>query len=167
MEEEADITTQNHHHKACDDARGQSCAWHAKSREDTWRPDTTMHLGRDRFERVFSLTKASDVSNSFFCGLQGSIVEMNLKLAEDATGSDGMMRDAPTGWRVEAPLNRVAVVESGVSLVRENEWFQHDTGYPELYYQARHLMPLKEGQGGSISRSRHDTALRHHSEMPS
>lgn len=139
----------------------RSCAWHAQSREDHFRPDSTLHLGRGRFERVHALAKASDVSDSFFCGLQGSIVEMSLKLAEDAASA---VRDAPPGWRVEPPSSKIAVVETGVSLCRKDEWFQQDTGYPELYYQHRQGAPAA-GEQGSARRSRYDAAYRHHSEV--
>lgn len=150
------------YHEACDDRRGKSCMWHAQSREDRYRPDTTLHLGRGRFERVHALAKASDVSGSFFCGLQGSIVEMNLRIAEDTAD---VARDAPRGWRVEPPSSKIAAVETGISLCREGEWFQQDTGYPELYYQSRQTPPAKDKQGPTRP-SRFDAAYRHHSEMP-
>lgn len=149
------------YHETCDNGRGRSCAWHAQSREDYYRPDTTLHLGRGRFERVHALAKASDVSDSFFCGLQGSIAEMSLKLAEDAAS---VVRDAPPGWRVEPPSTKIAVVETGVSLCRENEWFQQETGYPELYYQSRQK-PIAAGKQEPDKRSRYDAAYRHISEV--
>lgn len=152
------------YHETCDVAGDRWCAWHAQSREDRFRPDTTLHLGRGRFERVHALAKASDVSDAFFCGLQGSVVEVDLKLAEDAATAattTGGVRDAPAGWRVEAPKTRIAAVETGVSLCREGEWLQQDTGYPELYYHSRNAPPRAPDR-----RRRYDASFRHHSEFP-
>lgn len=153
------------YYDVCDDRHGMTCAWHAQSREDYWRPDTTLHLGRRGYDRVHALAKASDVSGSFFCGLPGSILEMSLKQAEHVT-TQNMKRDAPPGWRVGPSSSEPAVVETGVALCRENEWGQQDSGYPELWKQPKRT-PLAMRQPGAVSRSRYDTSYlhyRHHSE---
>lgn len=147
----------------CDNQRSRSCIWHTESREDYWRPDTTLHLSSTRYDRVHALAKASDISDTFYCGLQGSVTEMTLRLAEDVTLED-IKRTAPPGWRPGKPRGKVAIVETGVAICRENEWEQQNSGYPELWYQLRQ-QPLDMRTPGAINRSRYDAAYRHHTEV--
>jgi hypothetical protein len=90
---------------------------------------------------------------------------MNLALAEDVT-KQTLQRDAPPGWRAGPPSGKIAIVETGVALCRENEWGQQASGYPELWYQPRRNPSAVPKPGhGSCSRSRYDAAYRHHSEV--
>lgn len=88
---------------------------------------------------------------------------MSLELAEDVT-KETLRRDAPPGWRAGPSSGKVAIVETGVALCRENEWGQQASGYPELWYQPRRN-PSAVHRPGYVSRSRYDAAYRHHSEV--
>lgn len=123
----------------CDPRRDVSCVRHEQYRDDVWRPDATLHLHHS--SRVHALAKASDVSGSFYCGYQGFVDEINLRLAEDVTDLDLSGGSAPPGWRVTEPRGTVAFTETGVSLCRENEWVQEDQGVPVLRHQQRSRRP--------------------------
>ncbi|XP_044719163.1 F-box domain, cyclin-like protein [Hirsutella rhossiliensis] len=83
----------------CEPGHRRVCRWHGQSRLPDWRPDATVFLGTDADDRVFSLAKASDLSDSFYCGLRGAIVEATPILAEDVH-SEAAKPPAPPGWVV-------------------------------------------------------------------
>lgn len=114
----------------------RSCNWHAESRRDVWRPDSTLHLGDAGYDRVHALAKASDLSDTFYCGLRGAVTEMSLRLGEDVTDED-LTRSAPPGWRAGVPRGKIALAETGISLCRQDEWVQEDHGVPDLRRQTR------------------------------
>ncbi|PHH90595.1 hypothetical protein CDD83_3201 [Cordyceps sp. RAO-2017] len=105
---------------ACDAGRRIVCRWHAKSRDPGWRPDATLYLGADVYDRIFSLAKASDTSEAFYCGVRGAVVEARPTLAQDI-GRGGTPRPAPAGWTVrgnERDTARVGLLETGVGRCR-------------------------------------------------
>lgn len=130
---------------AIPDSSSSCCTWHEQSRHDVWRPDATLHLGDAGYDRVHALAKASDLSDTLYCGMRGAVVEMRLRLAEDV-GQDDMTRPAPPGWRAGAPRGKIALAETGVSLCREDEWVQENQGVPTLLHQQRQRPWQEEGE---------------------
>ncbi|OHF00243.1 hypothetical protein CORC01_04432 [Colletotrichum orchidophilum] len=67
----------------CDHPRGRKCIWHEYSQRDYYRPNYRFHVQpfrgavRSTTNRVFSLAKASDVSDSFYVGLAGAVAEFS------------------------------------------------------------------------------------------
>ncbi|GJD00816.1 F-box domain protein [Colletotrichum higginsianum] len=67
----------------CDHVRGRDCVWHEHSRRDYYRPNYRFHVmpfrdaARSSTSRIFSLAKASDVSESFYVGLAGAVAEFS------------------------------------------------------------------------------------------
>ncbi|KAF7553722.1 hypothetical protein G7046_g7021 [Stylonectria norvegica] len=92
----------------CNFQSGSLCPWHDHSRQDCYRPDATIHIGSPGYDRIYSLSKASDASSSIYCGLRGAILEMNLRLTgdDDADFLDQTQRTAPPGWRMGDPAAR-------------------------------------------------------------
>lgn len=125
---------------SCNESQGTRCERHRWSRSDPYRPDATFHIGDSTHDRVHALAKSSDLSSSFYCGLQGAVTEVQLKLAEDVT-TDDYNRPAPSGWRNmdrKAPLIRdVALMENGTSLCRQGEWQLQETGFAGMWRQSR------------------------------
>ncbi|KFA64106.1 hypothetical protein S40285_07982 [Stachybotrys chlorohalonatus IBT 40285] len=126
----------------CDDQRGAACSWHARMRQDDWRPDATLHIGSySIYDRVFCLAKASDASSTFYCGLQGAVVEANLMLGEHAT-SENTKRTVPPGWEVGPVQGRISLQETGVARCKDGE-LAHDgiIGIQRLWHQKHHRHP--------------------------
>lgn len=125
---------------SCDEGKGTICERHRRSRSDPYRPDATLHIGDSTHDRVHALAKSSDLSSSFYCGIQGAVTEVQLKLAEDVT-KDDFQRSAPSGWRTTArksPLVQdVAMMENGTSLCRKGEWQLQETGFAGMWRQSR------------------------------
>ncbi|KAH6894255.1 hypothetical protein B0T10DRAFT_558405 [Thelonectria olida] len=100
----------------CDYQAGTLCHWHGQSRLDYYRPDTTIRVLADTYDNIFSLTKASDLSESFYCGVGGGILEMNWRLHQDVPSYP--RPSAPEGWYPDTFLdeNKLALLETGVGL---------------------------------------------------
>lgn len=117
----------------CDPWTGRLCNWHAKSQSDAWRPDATLHFGDAAYDRISFLTKASDTSESFYCGVRGAVVEASWQLSEDVTPK-GLQRNAPPGWTASEGSG-TSLMETGVSLCSSEEWMEEFNGVPKLFHQ--------------------------------
>ncbi|KAF4945599.1 hypothetical protein FSARC_14403 [Fusarium sarcochroum] len=118
----------------CDLQNESLCTWHGTSRRHYWRPDATLHIGSPTYDRIYCLTKASDLSDTVYCGLRGAILEMNLHLTDDAGHNPGQ-RTVPGGWNMGRPGGKVSLIETGVSLCQAKEWSLENRGVPELIVQ--------------------------------
>lgn len=88
------------------------------------------------YDRIYSLAKASDMSDAVYCGVRGAILEMNLRLTGDS--SSDMRHGAPTppdGWRSGFAGGKISLIETGVSLCQAPEWSLEDRGIPKLVVQ--------------------------------
>ncbi|KAF5008301.1 hypothetical protein FDECE_5420 [Fusarium decemcellulare] len=141
----------------CDLQIGSSCPWHGLSRRDYWRPDVTLHIGSPTYDRIYCLTKASDMSDTVYCGLRGAILEMNLHLTEDAAHDPGP-RTVPAGWRMGRPGGKVSLIETGVSLCQAKEWSLDSRSVPELISQ-RPQPQTQTASPDQIKRHRLDSAF--------
>ncbi|KAF4978665.1 hypothetical protein FZEAL_4983 [Fusarium zealandicum] len=120
----------------CDLESGAACPWHGLSRRNYWRPDATLHIGSPTYDRIYCLAKASDMSDTVYCGLRGAILEMNLHLTEDAAQNQGQaQRTVPKGWQMGRPGGKISLIETGVSLCQAKEWSLDSRGVPELIVQ--------------------------------
>ncbi|KAJ6442057.1 F-box domain-containing protein [Purpureocillium lavendulum] len=111
--------------RRCDYGKGTVCAWHATSRNTTWRPDATLFFSQDVHERAGSLAKSSDLAESFYIGARGAFIEADLTLAGDSKSHEPKVRKAPDGWKVEAgglARQSLAMAETGVSLYHGEGW---------------------------------------------
>ncbi|KAK8084708.1 hypothetical protein PG997_005979 [Apiospora hydei] len=65
----------------CDHLTGKECKWHALSKANYYRPNSTVYLPliNARSSPVYSLAKSSDTSPTLYAGLAGELVEMNLR----------------------------------------------------------------------------------------
>ncbi|TEA20362.1 hypothetical protein C8034_v000211 [Colletotrichum sidae] len=76
----------------CDHFRREPCVWHRLSREDHYRPNSRLHImqfkGAPRASNsgIFSLAKASDVSDSFYVGLAGAVAEFSTAGGDNQDG---------------------------------------------------------------------------------
>ena len=104
----------------CDPRRGAMCLWHAQSRSHRFRPDATMMNGSSTYDGVFSLAKASDLSDRFYCGMRACVTEVRPMLADDATVAR-IRSTAPEGWRVGKPSARLSFVETGLGILNPYE----------------------------------------------
>ncbi|KAJ4005258.1 hypothetical protein NW752_011219 [Fusarium irregulare] len=120
--------------QGCDPQTGLLCNWHSTSRRNYWRPDATLHIGSPTYDRIYCLAKASDLSDTVYCGLRGAILEMNLHLTDDAKYDSGH-RTVPTGWSMGRPGGKISLIETGVSLCQAKEWSLENRGVPELIVQ--------------------------------
>ncbi|KAK7220907.1 hypothetical protein V2G26_008910 [Clonostachys chloroleuca] len=118
---------------------GQSCSWHSKATQDYWRPDAILHFGQSRYDRVHALAKASNLSGSFYCGVDGYVLEVNLKLAEDMepSSSSSSKPSAPAGWQSYRPRDKISLMETGVGRMRGRDWEQLDLELPQLWHQRK------------------------------
>ncbi|GKT65965.1 F-box domain containing protein [Colletotrichum tofieldiae] len=113
----------------CDYARGRDCVWHEYSRRDYYRPNYRFHVmpfrdaARSSISRIFSLAKASDVSESFYVGLAGAVAEFSTApgVAEQQEGqhedvvAPGVVSAAKKrGWRARASQFSFAETEDGL-----------------------------------------------------
>jgi hypothetical protein len=140
----------------CDHQSGTICNWHGHMRMDHWRPDGVLMLRR-RDNRVHSLAKASDTSDSLYLGVQGSVMEMVPALAQDET-TESIKRTAPTGWHVGMPLGRVDMIESGVSLCKPDQWKLYDEGDPHWHRRLQRAESGKQDMRAENIRCRLDRA---------
>ncbi|KAF4338290.1 hypothetical protein FBEOM_7824 [Fusarium beomiforme] len=118
----------------CDPQNGLLCYWHGTSRRNYWRPDATIHIGSSTYDRIYCLTKASDLSGTIYCGVRGAILEMNLHLTEDAVQQHDQ-RSVPTGWSMGRPGGKISLIETGVSHTQTKEWSLDNRGVPDLIVQ--------------------------------
>jgi hypothetical protein len=70
----------------CNAAKGQRCIWHHWCKTDYYRPDCAIHSRTAPSARggpvpVYSLAKASDLSQTFFAGLAGAFLEFDLHVS--------------------------------------------------------------------------------------
>lgn len=105
----------------CDHESGKQCVWHERSRSDYYRPDATLMIGEPKFDRIHSLAKSSDVSDTFWCGVRGAVFETRLMLADDTT-IENVRRKAPLGWRVHRPEAKISFVETGLGVRDSDDW---------------------------------------------
>lgn len=145
--------------RRCRPADGAACPWHGLSRRDYWRPDATLHIGSPTLDRIYCLAKASDLSDTVYCGLRGAILEVNLHLTSDAASHDDQgPRTTPAGWRMGRPGGKISLIETGVSLCQAREWSLDSRGVPELIVQG----PPQKSQGQTtdqMKRHRLDSAF--------
>lgn len=110
--------------RRCEPGRRRVCRWHKQSMHPDWRPDATVFLGTDADDRVVSLAKASDLSDYFYCGLRGAMVEARAALTGDAHRETARPHPPPR-WTVqdkERASRQVALLETGTSLCRGSGW---------------------------------------------
>ncbi|RDA91250.1 hypothetical protein CP533_0642 [Ophiocordyceps camponoti-saundersi (nom. inval.)] len=105
----------------CDPGRDCVCVWHEHARQHDWRPDASVFLGSSRHDRVASLAKASDLSDTFYCGLRGAMVEVALHGDMDVNGRPlcAYPRSPPKGCVAKANeggIRRVSLLETGIGL---------------------------------------------------
>lgn len=151
----------------CDARRGVKCHWHQESMADSWRPDATVYLGSSSYDYVSSLSKASDISGKFYCGIRGGIVEATMSLPENGP-LPGRQPTAPQGWQVRCQGGDARLMETGVSLCTSEQWKGGGSGrLPRvLYHQNPWYLPEEPRPCGS-PRSRLDCLWRTQSgEMP-
>lgn len=99
----------------CDHAAGAACRFHGAARMDYYRPDATVRVLKDCYDNIFSLAKASDLSESFYCGVGGGVLEMWWRRHRDLRRSSS---SAPNGWSAEELLHgrdRLALLETGLA----------------------------------------------------
>ena len=117
--------------------RDHTCPWHKLSRTDQWRPDATLHVGHQVYDRIYCLSKASDISNTIYCGLRGAFMEMNIQLTTDIN-HDHVSPTVPQGWKIGRP-GKVSLIETGVSLCQSHRGSEDSSwsnlGVPELIVQ--------------------------------
>ncbi|KAF5599223.1 hypothetical protein FPCIR_2453 [Fusarium pseudocircinatum] len=123
-----------HQPQKCDPQNGVLCYWHGASRRNYWRPDATIHIGSPTYDRIYCLAKASDLSDTIYCGVRGAILEMNLHLTEDMVHYHNQ-RTTPADWSMGRPGGKVSLIETGVSLTQTKEWSLDNRGVPELIVQ--------------------------------
>jgi hypothetical protein len=123
-----------HQPQKCDSQNGVLCYWHGASRRNYWRPDATIHIGSPTYDRIYCLTKASDLSDTIYCGVRGAILEMNLHLTEDTVNNHNQ-RTTPTDWSMGRPGGKISLIETGVSLTQTKEWSLDNRGVPDLVVQ--------------------------------
>ncbi|KAH7175889.1 hypothetical protein EDB81DRAFT_27851 [Dactylonectria macrodidyma] len=141
----------------CNFQGGSLCTWHDQSTRDYWRPDATIHIGNPAYDRIYCLSKSSDLSDTVYCGVRGAVLEMNLRLTED-TGFARSDSTAPAGWRMGRPGGKVSLIETGCSLVRGRERDCGNRTVPELIMQ----QPKPQSYASSweqARRNRLDTAF--------
>ncbi|KAM0439904.1 hypothetical protein ACHAPT_001002 [Fusarium lateritium] len=146
----------------CRPADRTACPWHGLSRRDYWRPDATVHIGSPTYDRIYCLAKASDLSDTVYCGLRGAILEMNLHLTSDGATHDNRPRTTPAGWRMGRPGGKISLIETGVSLCQAKEWSLDSRGVPELIVQRPHPYGQQQQGGASVDqvkRHRLDSAF--------
>ncbi|PFH60586.1 hypothetical protein XA68_10687 [Ophiocordyceps unilateralis] len=99
----------------CEPAKGIVCLWHDQARQQRWRADGSILLGTDRHDRVSSLAKASDLSDAFYCGLRGVVVETGM--LDEVDARDPRSIAEPPGWCAEVGVDgfrRISLLESGI-----------------------------------------------------
>ncbi|KAF9876042.1 F-box domain protein [Colletotrichum karsti] len=107
----------------CDHFRGRSCVWHEHSRKDYYRPNYRSHVmpfkgaSRASNSRIFSLAKASDVSDSFYVGLAGAVAEFTTASqdGQDAVPTAVSSAAEKRGWR--ARESQFSFAETGDGLL--------------------------------------------------
>lgn len=140
---------------------GQTCPWHRLSKSDHWRPDATLHVGQHTYDRIYCLSKASDVSNTIYCGLRGAFMEMNIQLTTDIN-HEHAPPTVPNGWKMGRPGGKVSLIETGIGLCRASDLFDGSSvsnlGVPDLIVQ--HPRPRKKSlQENQLQRHRLDYAF--------
>ena len=144
----------------CDHLHGYECSWHHQSKADSWRPDATLHLGNPDYDSIFSLSKSSDMSDTFYCGVRGGVVEATISLAED-WHRERPTRTAPPGWRMTSERREARLMETGTSLCTSEYWRgANAVGLPRMLYH-QNPWSVAEGERDVASpRSRLDSAWR-------
>lgn len=115
-------------------SRNRQCTWHSLSEQEPWRPDATLHIGSPTYDRIYCLAKASDLSDTIYCGLRGAVMEMNLHLTNNVAPSHPE-RAVPPGWKMGRPGGKVSLIETGVSLCQSRSWSRNSHVVPELIVQ--------------------------------
>lgn len=118
----------------CNHTLNQPCPWHDLSTRDYWRPDATVHVGHSMYDRIYCLSKASDISNTIYCGLRGAFMEMNMQLTTDIDRAQASPT-LPPGWSTGRPGGRVSLIETGSSLCQSSGWSTEIQSVPELIVQ--------------------------------
>ncbi|RDA84598.1 hypothetical protein CP532_6040 [Ophiocordyceps camponoti-leonardi (nom. inval.)] len=119
----------------CEPGRDRVCVWHDLARKHNWRPDASVFLGSSRHDRVASLAKASDLSDAFYCGLRGAMVEAVLHCDVDADGKKPLYADPrspPRGCVAKASeggIRRVSLLETGVARRSAGSWTETPPTY--------------------------------------
>ncbi|CAM1501994.1 Fc.00g039780.m01.CDS01 [Cosmosporella sp. VM-42] len=123
----------------CNPRCGRMCPYHGLSKQDGFRPDATIHIGNPAYDRIYCLSKASDMSSSVYCGLRGAFLEMNLVLTEKefigGKGPDQVLEPVPSGWRMGRPGGKISLIETGVSLCQSEDWSVESRAVPTLIAQ--------------------------------
>ena len=105
----------------CQPGDQKMCLWHSASLTDHYRPDAALMIGDRNADRVHSLAKASDASQSFWTGLRGSVLETRMMLAED-TKVANVKSSTPGGWTAGKPSSKVMLAETGTGLRDAKDW---------------------------------------------
>lgn len=111
----------SHVRDTCEPGDRKMCLWHSASLTDQYRPDAALMIGDRNSDRVHSLAKASDASQSFWTGLRGSVFETRLTLAED-TKVPNVRSSAPNGWTAGKPASKIMLAETGSGLRDSADW---------------------------------------------
>ncbi|KAI8265251.1 hypothetical protein K4K58_011512 [Colletotrichum sp. SAR11_239] len=108
----------------CNHFRGNRCVWHENSTRDYYRPNYRFHVmpfkgaSRASSSRIFSLAKASDVSDSFYIGLAGAVAEFSTAFngeADDVVPSAVATAAEKRGWK--ARESQFSFAETGDGLL--------------------------------------------------
>lgn len=133
------------------------CAWHSSMQQHHWRPDATVWLGDRSFDRVFSLAKAADTSDKFYCGFRGAIIEAKLTLAEETPKTH--QRPARSGNHSTFSTLPISMAETGTCLLG-NDWAGSNSGMPQIFSQSKDKHGFNREFAEPLERSRLDSAMR-------
>ena len=112
-----------------------SCKWHALSSMNDWRPDATIYVNKQGLDGIVSLAKASDLSDRFYCGARGAVIENQLQLTEDVKAAD-LKPSGPPGWHTSCDRANMSITETGVSLCNSFEYRKSSHNHmPTVFHQ--------------------------------
>ena len=154
-----DSSPMNLRQEQCDVYSGEECHWHGLSRRDSWRPDATVFLRHPQWDAIASMTKASDMSDTFYCGVRGAVIESQLKLAKDVRQSDMKTNSSPSGWHVDARSGRMAIIETGTGHCEKSDWSDRCVPIFRPQQSVGEILRKREGVEASAAFRRLDSSF--------
>ncbi|KAI4865928.1 hypothetical protein F4820DRAFT_418559 [Hypoxylon rubiginosum] len=133
----------------CDHVAGRSCRWHALSRHDFYRPNTTLYIpvfSVTETSPVYSLASPSDDSPSLFAGLSGRLMEMTAK--SSSASIDRRPAAAATATATATATRHIAVDRRGSGTDGNNQQGQSSNNNNSMYRRARHQVAFLETGSG-------------------